>query len=57
VRDLAAQLRGKDITADEMIASVAESIHLCADIVGGNDALMSVEQEWRDWAMEAYRAA
>jgi hypothetical protein len=57
VRDLAVQLRQQDIAAEEMIASVAESIHLCADIVGGHDVLTSVEQEWRDWAMEAYRAA
>lgn len=57
VRDLAAQLQQTGIAPDEMIAYVAESIHLCADIVGGSDALTSVEQEWRDWAMEAYRAA
>lgn len=57
VRDLALQLRQQELGVDEMIASMAESIHLCADIVGGADALSSVEQEWRDWAMEAYRAA
>jgi CheY-like chemotaxis protein len=57
VRDFAAQLRGHDVTEDEMIATVAECIHLCADIVGGGEAISSIEREWRDWAIDAYRAA
>ena len=54
VRDFAAQLYGQKLSDDDMLATMAESIHLCADIVGGNDALNSVEREWRDWAMAAY---
>lgn len=57
VRDLATQLRRSDVTEEEMITTVAESMHLCADIVGGNDAITSIEREWRDWAVDAYRAA
>jgi DNA-binding response OmpR family regulator len=57
VRDLAMQLRRSDITEEEMIATVAESLHLCADIVGGNDAISSIEREWRSWASDAYSAA
>lgn len=57
VRDLAVQLRNNRITEDEMIATIAESIHLCADIVGGNEAMRSIEHEWRGWAIDSYRAA
>jgi CheY-like chemotaxis protein len=57
VRDLAVQLRGSDVAEEEMIATVAESMHLCADIVGGNEAIASIEREWRDWALDAYRVA
>ena len=57
VRDVAVQMRQQDVAADEMIATIAESMHLCADIVGGHDAITSVEQEWRGWAIDAYRAA
>lgn len=56
VRDLAIQLREGSISEDEMIATVAESLHLCADIVGGNDAMSSIEHEWPRWALEAYRS-
>lgn len=57
VRDFAVQLRQEAVASDEMIATVAESIHLCADIVGGTDVLSSIEDDWRVWAMEAYEAA
>ena len=57
VRDLAVQLRRSDVVEEEMIATVAESMHLCADIVGGNDAITSIEREWRGWALDAYRVA
>lgn len=57
VRDLAAQLHESHVPEDEMIATVAESLHLCADIVGGNDAITSIEREWRSWASDAYSAS
>lgn len=57
VRDLASQLKRRDIAEEEMIATVAESLHLCADIVGGNDAITSIEREWRAWATDAWSAA
>ena len=57
VRDLAVQLRNNRITENEMISTIAESIHLCADIVGGNEAITSIEHEWRGWAIDSYRAA
>lgn len=56
VRDLALQLRKSDVSEEEMIATVAESLHLCADIVGGNDAITSIEREWRSWASNAFSA-
>lgn len=56
VRDLAAQLRLQQVTEAEMIATLAESMYLCADIVGGNDAISSIEREWQRWAISAYRA-
>jgi CheY-like chemotaxis protein len=56
VRDLAVQLCRAGVAEEEMIATVAESMHLCADIVGGNDAITSIEREWRDWAIDAFRA-
>ena len=46
-----------EVSEDETIATIAESMHLCADIVGGNDAITSVEREWQRWALDAYRAA
>ena len=57
VRDLAVQLRTDSVSEEEMIATVAESLHLCADIVGANDAIGSIDQEWHRWAVDAYGAA
>ena len=57
VRDFAAQLRRGGVPEEEMIATVAESMHLCADIVGGSDAIVSIEREWQHWARDAFRAA
>ena len=57
VRDFAAQTRNSEVSEEETITTIAESMHLCADIVGGNDAITSVEREWQRWALDAYRAA
>lgn len=57
VRDLAVQLRKDRVAEDEMVTTVAESLALCADIVGGNDAMGAMEDEWHRWAVDAYRAA
>ena len=51
VHDLAIQLRSRGVPPEEVVATVAESLHLCADIVGGAEAIASIEREWQDWAV------
>jgi hypothetical protein len=57
VRDFAASLRRDDVPELRMLDVVEKTMSDCAAIVGGESALEPIQGEWREWALEAYRAA
>jgi hypothetical protein len=57
VSDLAAHLRHERVPEAQMLDIVGRTMSECAGIVGGEAALEPLGDEWRAWALEAYRAA
>lgn len=57
IHDFARDLYGRDVPRERMLDMVEETLCECAAIVGAEAALEPLGDEWRTWALDAYRAA
>jgi hypothetical protein len=57
VRDLAASLKRADVSQGRMLFVVRETLNDCAVRLDSEEAIAPIADEWRVWAIEAFRAA